>query len=70
MEEPSGGEVVQLLRRAARLAVERGADTDTFMQAAWTSYLDACPGLREELEDKELLAQLETLRLRGQVADA
>lgn len=63
-------DVVQLLRRAAQLAAERSGDTDLFMQAAWAACLDARPGLREELEDKELLAQIEMLRQRGLVAAA
>jgi len=62
--------VVQLLRRAARLAAEQGSETELFMQAAWAACLDARPGLREELADKELRAQLKKLRKRGLVAAA
>jgi hypothetical protein len=40
------------------------------MQAAWGACLDAQPGLREELADKELRAQLKKLRKRGLVASA
>jgi hypothetical protein len=69
-EDPSWKEAVQLLHRAAQLAAERGADSDLFMQAAWTAYLDARPGLRQELEDKELRAQLKKLRKLGMVAEA
>ena len=69
-EDLSRRDVVQLLRRAAQLAAERGVDTELFMQAAWMAYLEARPGLREELEDKELLTQIEMLRQRGLVAVA
>jgi hypothetical protein len=69
-EDLSWKEVVQLLRRVAQLAAERGVDTDMFMQAAWMACLEARPGLREELEDKELLTQLEMLRQRGLVPAA
>jgi hypothetical protein len=40
------------------------------MQAAWAACLDARPGLREEIADKELRAQLKKLRKRGLVAAA
>lgn len=69
-DDTSWKEIAQLLRRAARLAAERGAETDLFMEAAWAACLDARPGLREELEDKELRAQLRKLRKRGLVASA
>jgi hypothetical protein len=67
---PSFQDVVQLLGRAARLAAEGDVETDLFMQAAWEACLDARPGLREELEDKELRAQLKKLRKRGLIAAA
>jgi hypothetical protein len=69
-DDASWREVVQLLRRAAKLAAERGAETDRFMEAAWVACLDAVPGLREQLADKELRAQLKKLRKRGLVAQA
>ena len=68
--EASWSDIVELLRQAAELATARGAETERFMQAAWLACLDARPGLREELEDKELRAQLKKLRKRGLVADA
>jgi hypothetical protein len=61
---------VQLLERAADLAADRGIDSDLFMQAAWTACLDARPGLREQLEDKELRSRLKKLRKRGLVGTA
>jgi len=69
-EDTAWRDVVQLLRRAAQLAAERGTQTDLFMQAAWEACLEARPGLREELADKELRAQLKKLRKRGLVAKA
>jgi hypothetical protein len=68
--EAASREVTHLLRRAAQLAAEQGGDTDLFMQAAWAACLEARPGLREELADKELRAQLKKLRKRGLVAAA
>jgi hypothetical protein len=63
-------DVVHLLRRAASLAAAHSSDTDLFMHAAWSACLDARPGLREQLEDKELRAQLKKLRKRGLVGAA
>jgi len=68
--EAASLEIMHLLRRAAQLAAEQGGDTDLFMQAAWAACLDARPGLREELAEKELRAQLKKLRKRGLVAAA
>lgn len=59
-----------LLSRAATLAAERGMSSDTFMAAAWQAYLDAHPGMREQLEDKALRSELKKLRKRGLVASA
>jgi hypothetical protein len=67
-EDTAWRDVVQLLRRAAQLAAERDPETDLFMQAAWAACLEARPGLREELADKELRAQLKKLRKRGLMA--
>lgn len=60
-------QVEELLRAAAALAASRGLATEVFMNAAWTACLDARPGLREELADKELKSQLRKLRKRGLV---
>lgn len=70
LPETAWKDVVHLLRRAAKLAAEHSSDTDLFMQAAWAACLDARPGLREQLEDKELRAQLKKLRKRGLVGSA
>ena len=40
------------------------------MDAAWEACLEARPGLREKLVDKELKAQLRKLRKRGLVGQA
>ena len=69
-DDASAREAVRLLRRAAKLAAEDGMESEHFMQAAWDSCLDARPGLRAELEDRELRAQLKKLRKRGLVARA
>ncbi|HMG53480.1 MAG TPA: hypothetical protein VK601_08355 [Kofleriaceae bacterium] len=69
-DDTSWREVVQLLRRSAQLAARRGMASDRFMEEAWAACLDARPGLREELEDKELRAQLKKLRRRGLVGRA
>ena len=69
-EDAAWREVVQLLRRAAKLAAERETETEQFMDAAWEACLEARPGLREELADKELRAQLKKLRKRGLVGKA
>ena len=63
-------EVIQLLRQAAELAADRGAPSELFMQAAWEACLDARPGLREQIADKELRSQLKKLRKLGQVGQA
>lgn len=59
-----------LLARAAELAAAHGVPSEAFMSAAWNAHLDARPGLREELADKELKAQLRKLRKRGLIASA
>jgi hypothetical protein len=69
-DRASAREAVQLLRRAAQLAAEHGMESERFMEAAWDACLDARPGLRSKLEDRELRAQLKKLRKRGLVASA
>ncbi len=70
IDDAAWGDVVQLLRRAAQLSAERGVESDLFMQAAWAACLDQTPGLREQLEDKELRKELKKLRKRGLLAVA
>ena len=71
--EPVSGwleEVADLLERAAQLAAANGIEAEVFKRAAWNAYLDARPGLRQRLEDKQLKAQLRKLRKRGLVGQA
>lgn len=63
-------ELDALLRRAAALAASHGVSLDTFAEAAWAAFLDAQPGLREELEVRALAARLDELRGRGLVGSA
>ncbi len=60
----------ELLDRAAELGTRLGLDKDAFLSAAWTAFLDARPGLREEIVERELGEQLATLRERGLIATA
>lgn len=62
--------IEQLLREAATLAATDGVPTEMFMAAAWQQCLDSHPGLREEIETKELKSELKKLRKRGLVATA
>ena len=63
-------EVGALLDKAAKIAAANGLEGELFKRAAWNAYLDARPGLRQELEDKQLRAQLRKLRKRGLVGEA
>jgi hypothetical protein len=54
----------------ARKAIDDGYDLDSFMKAAWTAYVDSRPGLREELEEKRVIAGLVEMRKRGLVPTA
>lgn len=67
--EPSR-ELEGLLRRAAKAAANQNINSDAFMQATWNAYLEANPGLREELADKELVSQLRRLRKQGRIGCA
>jgi len=69
-DSESFAEVERLLDEAAKLAARHGLPTEAFMAAAWKHCLDSHPGLREEIEDKELKSELKKLRKRGLVASA
>jgi hypothetical protein len=58
------------LARAAALAVANGIDNDAFLRGAFNAYLDARPGLREELEHQRVVAEIDALREAGLVAQA
>jgi hypothetical protein len=66
-DTPTSHELDTLLARAAEHAAASGVDSDSFIRAAWAAFLDARPGLREELEEKELKSELRKLRKRGLV---
>lgn len=63
-------ELQKLLARAAELSVQQGLATEDFMTAAWNAHLDANPGMRQELIDRELRAQLKKLRRQGLMPQA
>jgi hypothetical protein len=63
-------ELRRLLLEAAAQAAELDIDLDTFMKSAWQAYMEARPGLREHLEDLQLVAQIEALRGAGRIAKA
>jgi hypothetical protein len=58
------------LRKAAALAAANGVSLDEFADAAWEAFLDAKPGLRDEIELRALAARLGELRERGLVGSA
>jgi len=60
----------ELLQKAAKLAADNDVPAETFMAAAWNHVLDSHPGMRQELEDKELRSQLKKLRKAGLMATA
>lgn len=60
---------IQLLE-AARGAVERGTSLEDWMAEAWNAFMEARPGLREQLADLQLRAQLEELRTAGRIGEA
>ncbi len=63
-------ELDTLLRKAAALAAANGVSLDAFASAAWQAFLDAMPGLRDELETRALIDQIGQLRERGLVGSA
>ena len=63
-------EVSQLLQRAAALCTEHGVEVDAYMSGAWSAYIEARPGMREQLEEAQLRDQLDELRRMGRIAEA
>jgi hypothetical protein len=61
-------ELEAVLARAADLSARQDVPQEEFMAAAWNAYLEARPGLREELEVRELKSQLKKLRKQGLIA--
>jgi hypothetical protein len=60
----------ELLAEAASLAADSGVALDVYMGAAWQSFMDARPGLREQLEEMQLAAELDRLRRTGHIGQA
>ena len=60
----------ELLTQAAELCARHGVEADAFMQGAWAAYIDARPGLREQLEEMQLKNQLDELRKQGRLGEA
>jgi hypothetical protein len=70
MQVPWHAEVGQFLTHAAELCVEHGVDLDSFMRGAWSAYVEARPGMREQLEEMQLRDQLEEIRKSGGMGEA
>ncbi len=70
MSETILEQIEQLLDSAAKLAATHGVSTEVFMAAAWQHCLDSHPGMREEIETRELKSELKKLRKRGLIAIA
>lgn len=68
--KPWHTEVGDLLAQAAILCVEQGLDVDTFMKGAWSAYVEARPGMRDQLEEMQLRAQLDEIRKLGRMGEA
>ena len=68
--KPWTSQLEELLAQAAELGARHGVDADAFMKGAWSAYIDARPGLREQLEEMHLKNQLEELRKQGRIGGA
>jgi hypothetical protein len=68
--EPWQFAVNLLLTQAAALCVQNGVDLDAFMNGAWSAYLEARPGMRDQLEEAHLRNQLDELRQLGRLGSA
>ena len=69
-ERPVDPVFLELLTAAAESAAAAGVDLDTFMSNAWAAFMEARPGLREQIEHIQLVAQLESLRQAGKLGQA
>jgi len=63
-------EVSQLLTQAAALCIEHGIEIDAYLSGAWAAYVDARPGMRHYLEERQLRDHLDELRKLGRMAQA
>jgi hypothetical protein len=68
--KPWAAQLEELLTQAAELGARHGVDADAFMKGAWAAYIDARPGLREQIEEMQLKNQLEELRKQGRIGGA
>jgi hypothetical protein len=68
--KPWTAQLEELLAQAAALGARHGVDADSFMKGAWSAYIDARPGLREQLEEMQLKNQLDELRKAGRIGEA
>lgn len=59
-----------LLEQAAIMCVEHGVDVDSFMNGAWSAYVESRPGMRAQLEETQLREHLNELRKLGRVGAA
>ncbi len=66
-DAPWQAKASHLLRRVVEMCIEHDVDVETFMRSAWSTYVDARPGMREELELKQLAEQLHLLREAGKI---
>ena len=67
-DKPWNVEVSELLARAAKLSAENAVELDQFIRGGYAAYLEARPGMREEMADRALSEQIEELRRRGRIA--
>jgi hypothetical protein len=68
--KPWTTQLEELLAQAAALGASHGVDADAFMKLAWSAFIDARPGLREQLEEMQLKNQLDELRKAGRIGEA
>ena len=62
--------LTKLLAEAAAISVVHDVDGDAFVRGAWSAYLEARPGMREQLEELHLRSRLDKLRKSGLVPTA
>ncbi len=63
-------EVGGLLAKAAIMCVDHEIDIDTFMKGAWSAYVEARPGMREHLDEIQLIGQMAHARKQGRMGKA
>jgi hypothetical protein len=60
----------QFLAHAAAAAARDGIELETFMDAAWSAFVDARPGLRDILDQLQVVAHLERMRQEGKLGQS